>query len=57
MTPQMLASELGLPKTLGATIFKLAIRLRGPVHLPGFRRTFVLRSEVEKLLEPAGALR
>lgn len=57
MTAQMLADELGLAKNIGATIFKLALRRRDPVYLPGFRRTFVRRSDVERLLEPAGALR
>lgn len=57
MTMQMLADELGLPKTITATIFKLAIRKRGPVRLPGFRRTFARRTDVERLLEGSGALR
>jgi hypothetical protein len=57
MTAQMLAAELGLPKTIGETIFTLALRKRGPVYLPGFRRTFVRRNDVERLLEAAGALR
>ena len=57
MTSQMLAEELGLPQGLAATIFKVAASKRGTVQLPGFRRTFVRRADVETLLEPAGALR
>jgi hypothetical protein len=57
MTAQMLADELGLPKSIGETIFKLALRKRGPVRLPGFRRTFARRADVERLLEGSGALR
>jgi hypothetical protein len=57
MTAQMLTHELGLPKSIAATIFKLAIRKRGPVHLPGFRRTFARRGDVERVLEGSGALR
>jgi hypothetical protein len=54
MTEQMLADELGLPKSLAATIFQLA--KRGPVHLAGFRRTFARRADVERFLEGSGAL-
>ena len=57
MTAQMLASELGLPKPIATTIFKLAVRKKGPVLLPGFRRTFARRADVERLLEGSGALR
>lgn len=57
MTAQMLAAELGLPKPLGATIFKLVLSKRGPVRLPGFRRTLARREDVERLLEASGALR
>jgi hypothetical protein len=57
MTAQMLADELGLPKSVAATIFELVVRKNGAVHLTGFRRTFVRRSDVERLLEAAGALR
>jgi hypothetical protein len=57
MTAQMLADELGLPKRIAATIFELVSRENGAVRLSGFRRTFVRRSDVEKLLGPAGALR
>lgn len=57
MTAQMLARELGLSKPLASTIFALVARKNGTMQLAGFRRTFVRRSDVEKLLEPAGALR
>ena len=57
MTGQMLADELGLPESLAATIFQLAIRKRGPVHLAGFRRTLARCADVERFLEGSGALR
>jgi hypothetical protein len=57
MTSQMLADELGLPKSLAAAIFQLTTHKNGAVHLTGFRRTFARRADVERLLEGSGALR
>lgn len=56
MTVRMISDELGVPLRTAQTIFGAIARQTGVIRLPGVRRVFVMREDVERYITSAGAM-
>lgn len=57
MDARMIGQELGLPPNVARGVFRLVAREDGIVRFPGYRRIFVRREDVERLVQSSGAMR